>query len=208
MASCPGDYTTSACLSQEEANEAFDAWLAGFQVLQACPGVVGGFTATPRAPGKCGGATTVTFTATNPNGCGASSCTRSFTVPADTQPPMGACPSGLTALECAEDIPPPSESMIAASYTDNCGQVSVTLANVIGTENNCSFAITYIYRIYDDCGNATTCRVVHSGGDDNPPTGTCPPPVTGLQYWADVPSCPAVPICCPYAQARKPWPRG
>ena len=173
---CPDNRTEPACLSQAEVDNRFQAWLNEFKVdlTQSCPGTVGRFLTTPRAPGKCGGIVSVTFVATTPNGCATNSCTRTFEVLPDNIAPMGTCPPSQTGLTCLSEVPEPDADDIASNYTDNCGIVIGVLTSVQLDENDCDFVVTHNYRIYDDCGNYTPCSISYSGGDNEQPTGTCP----------------------------------
>ncbi|MCB9298756.1 MAG: T9SS type A sorting domain-containing protein [Lewinellaceae bacterium] len=171
---CPPDPMLPACLSQAEVQQEFQDWLGQFAVVDACPGTVGRFTFPPQAPGKCGGSVSVTYTAVTPNGCGMSFCSSTFTVAPDNEPPMGTCPAGADDLTCLSEVPEPDADAIAANYTDNCGIVIGVLTSVELDEDDCDFTVTHNYRIYDDCGNFTPCSITYSGGDDVPPTGTCP----------------------------------
>jgi len=75
----PEDNTTNACTyaNQEEANAAFNAWLAGFTVSGGCTPV--GSYGQPEAPAYCGGSVEVTYRVTDRCYEG-SSITRSFTI--------------------------------------------------------------------------------------------------------------------------------
>ncbi len=173
---CPDNRVEPACLSQAEVNSRFQAWLNEFQVdlSQSCPGTTGRFLAPPRAPGKCGGIVSVTYVATTPNGCAMNSCTRTFEVLPDNEPPMGTCPLGADDLTCLSEVPEPDPAAVAGFYTDNCGIVQGVLTSVELDENDCDFTVVHNYRIYDDCGNFVDCSITYSGGDDEPPTGACP----------------------------------
>ena len=64
---------------------------------------------------------------------------------------------------------------VAALYEDNCGgSVTVTLINtyddeLIGGNTDCDWWFAYEYKIFDQCGNSTTCMVVRTGGDTETP---------------------------------------
>jgi len=74
---------------------------------------------------------------------------------------------------CFSAIPAgPSESDIAALYTDNCGTVHVTKTGT-PTGTSCSWTVTYHYTIKDDCNNyATPVDITYSGGDTEAPVIT------------------------------------
>ncbi len=108
----------------------------------------------------------------------------------DTTPPQGACPSGYEVPTLA-DVPVPDADWIASHYTDNCSQVIVRILNVTETGNACDgYTATHNYAVNDNCGknNTTLCSVSYTVPPSSTTVnGTCPPPVTGLQCWADVP---------------------
>ncbi|MBS1634267.1 MAG: HYR domain-containing protein, partial [Bacteroidetes bacterium] len=89
----------------------------------------------------------------------------------------GTLPSGQTGINACLSVAPvgPTESAIAALYTDNCGTVNVTKTGA-PTGTNCNWTATYTYHITDGCGNAVANDVVitYSGGDHTLPTITCP----------------------------------
>src|SRR6185436_20077089 len=65
----------------------------------------------------------------------------------------------------------------AGGYTDNCtgNTVSATLTNTAVTGSNCSWTVTYTFKVADNCGNELTGQTIqHSGGDKTAPTGTVP----------------------------------
>lgn len=125
----------------------------------------------------CGatGSATVTFTATSQ--CGnASATTATFTIK-DTAPPAGNCPPGLTGLASPGDAPGPDIAAVRAAYADLCGDIQVVFDDT-ETEffgGSCSgFEVRHSFIIRDECGNRTTCTVVHSGGGTGSITGDCP----------------------------------
>src|SRR5688572_22576300 len=64
------------------------------------------------------------------------------------------------------------ETAVAARYSDNCDMaVTATLVDTVHTAGNsdCSWTITYMYEIEDNCSNVTECSVVYSGGDTEAP---------------------------------------
>ena len=71
---------------------------------------------------------------------------------------------------CFDEIPVgPSEADIAAIYSDNCGNVNVIkTGEPQGTD--CSWSVTYVYAITDDCGNQSeNFEITYSGGDTEAP---------------------------------------
>lgn len=132
------------------------------------------------------GSTTVTFTATDE--CGGTASTTANYIITDNQPPQGMCPPGITGLTNPGDAPDPDPAAVAANYTDNCGAVSVQLIDNFQSGAGCAgFSVHYIYEISDDCGNSTTCEVIHVGGSNLPLQGNCPQGQEGLQCFGEVP---------------------
>ena len=125
----------------------------------------------------------------------------------DTEAPhlTGNIPAGVTNLNlCYANIPAgPSESDIAALYTDNCSSANVTKSGS-PTGNNCNWTVTYHYIIKDDCGNtATPVDITYSGGDTEAPhlISTIPTGGTNLNVcYANIPAGPtAAAIAALYA---------
>lgn len=129
---------------------------------------------TYKATNECGGLSTV--------------CEQLFTWTIDQQPPVGACPPGVVGLTDPAQVPPPNPIAVAANYTDACSDVTASLVNTFQTGVACtSFAINYVYQISDNCGNNSTCHVVHTGGSNMPLQGSCPPDQENLQCFGEVP---------------------
>ena len=72
--SCPANTNTASCQTQTAVDAAYASWLA---TASATNGTLS--NNSTGAPDKCGGTTTVTFTATS-NSCGTATCSASFTV--------------------------------------------------------------------------------------------------------------------------------
>ncbi len=80
-------------------------------------------------------------------------------------------PEGGSGLNlCYNDRPlGPSESDIAALYSDNCGNVTVEKTEET-KGSDCKWYAIYTYTIVDDCNNyANPVQVIYSGGDSEPP---------------------------------------
>jgi len=72
-------------------------------------------------------------------------------------------------------------------YTDNCGEVTVVKSGT-PTGDNCSWSVTYLYDITDECGNATDpVSITYTGGDTEAPvlTGVLPQGETGMNLCFD-----------------------
>src|SRR5690242_10531573 len=96
----------------------------------------------------------------------------------------GTIPSGAINIDACSAPGGPTEAMIAAQYTDNCGG-AITVVKTIGSEtvNVCGWTVTYHYTIKDQCGNfAAPVDITYSGSDQTAPalTGTIPSGATGM----------------------------
>lgn len=144
---------------------------------------------SPTAFNGCGGTgtQTVTFSLVS-NGRVVATCTSTITK-TDNMPPTGICPPGQNGLPSLDAVPAPNPQAIAANYSDNCSGVTVTFAGATQTGNACmGYTVTHNYLISDGCGNTATCSVVYRVNGQGGLTGSCPPAVTNLQCWDDVPS--------------------
>ena len=95
----------------------------------------------------------------------------------DTTAPEGDC-SELDDLNnnvCFADRPAaPTKAEVAAKYTDNCSNVNVEPGTPeVVSDQDCGWEIEYPFTITDDCGNETSCTIIHSGGDTSTPEGDC-----------------------------------
>ncbi|WP_067149106.1 HYR-like domain-containing protein [Pseudotamlana agarivorans] len=97
----------------------------------------------------------------------------------------GTAPSGVTNVDaCLADAQtdyPFNATTLAASYSDNCNNVTVNLTNTNQTGNDCSWTFVYTYEVVDDCGNKLENQTItHTGSDQTAPTltGTAPSGVT------------------------------
>ena len=141
---------------------------------------------------------TVTYTYVIVDDCGNAADQVAITYSGgDTEAPqlVGTLPEGETdILACAGDIPAgATEEEIAALYTDNCSEVTVTKSGTpVG--DDCSWTVTYVYTIVDDCGNAADqFELTFSGGDTEAPqlVGTIPANESDiLACYADIPAGP------------------
>ena len=158
---CPAPGSAGACLSQEQVNAAYVAWLAT---------VSGGGTITHNGgtvgPNRCGGAKTVIFTASN--SCGTATCSATFTVTTDnTAPGFTGSYSDVT-LGC--NPADPAGSLGSATATDACGIASITSSDGSVVSNGCDRSLTRTFRATDQCNNtATTSRTVRWTADVTPP---------------------------------------
>ena len=174
----PSDMTVE-CDGTADPSGAFAAWLTSFSGTDVC----GTATVTHNSTGLsdlCGatGTETVTFTLTDE--CGLDiEMDATFTIE-DTNPPTGIQPTATTGVNaCLTDaqtsVPSFNPTEVAMGYTDGCSTPLVTLTNTATSGDDCSWDVTYTYNVSDDCGNILGSQIqVHSGGDTDAPTGTCP----------------------------------
>ena len=127
-------------------------------------------------PGACPQEKTITrtWTATDDSG-NSNSCTQTIEV-IDNTPPAGTCPNLNQTVSCVEDIPCVGSSELEAfrqdigqAFSDNCGEVLVTLIDDSGLQQ-CGdapvgeFSRSYFFEVADPCGNvADICTVTFSG---------------------------------------------
>ena len=157
---CPPNTSTGACQTQAQVDAAYQAWLA---TASGSPGIThNGGTA---GPNKCGGTTTVIFTATN--SCGTATCSATFTVTPDTPPVFTGSYADVT-LGCSPADP--TGSLGTASATDNCGATTITSSDGAISSDGCNRSRTRTFTATDECNNtATISRTVRWISDNTPP---------------------------------------
>ena len=95
---CPSTTTARYCLTQNEVNSLFNAWLGTFDFSGGTNGVAVRSPLNPTAPNRCGDSTEVTWTVTDD--CGQTeTCTRTFSVQAPLAVSL-TCPSNTTTTAC------------------------------------------------------------------------------------------------------------
>jgi hypothetical protein len=117
----PEDYLSTACMSQEELNDAFADWLDEVSYSGGCGAVLTMVPENPMAPDLCGGSITLTYTITSLCELPVTS-TATFTVPAPA-PVVVTPPTDFTAGVCMDqaDIDAAFASWLAsASITGGC----------------------------------------------------------------------------------------
>ena len=84
----------------------------------------------------------------------------------------GTLPEGTTGLQCLSENPgAPEAGEIAAQFTDNCGDVTVTALEPVITGDDCGWTATYTYTVQDSCENfADNVVIINSGADTMAPT--------------------------------------
>ena len=162
---CPGNQVEDACQSQEDINSAFATWLAS---------VSGSGTITNNntgAPDKCGGTTTVTFTATND--CGTSTCSASFTVTAPASVTL-TCPDNATEEACQsqDDIDAAFATWLATvSFSGGCDAAISNNNN--GAPSACGGSTTVTFTVTSSCEDPVTCSATFTvTADVTPPVFT------------------------------------
>jgi hypothetical protein len=135
--------------------------------------------------GSCAGTYSVTRTWTAMDDCGNSvTCSNTIMVQ-DTTPPTGIPPAGVSDFNaCIDDVLLllPFNPVVAASgYTDNCGPVMAMPTDTVIQGDDCFWALTYVFKVVDLCGNILPDQqIIHIGFDQTAPTGMKPPPVLNL----------------------------
>ncbi|WP_162128546.1 HYR domain-containing protein [Flavobacterium phycosphaerae] len=168
VVTCPGNRTV-AC--NENAAEAFAAWIAGFSYTGGDANTTVTNLAQYQMPAP-GVPLTIAYSAEN--GCGSDSCTSVFTTVADTISPVFTfCPQGVD-LGCNPQggVPAPA----AATATDNNGTPSITSSLGQESVDGCLHTQIRTYTATDACGNSATCLQVFTWTvDTTPPVFTlCP----------------------------------
>lgn len=194
--SCPEEESLEGCLAQSDVDNAFDAWLAGFDAYQACGAMVY-YTVNGQdvstldgvpAPSLCGGSVTVTAHAGG--GCGGD-CTSVFTV--DDNPNPAITPAMDMAVECDGNGNTTAlnnwlASHGGASADDVCQQVSWS-DDFTGLSSLCGAAgpATVTFTATDGCNNSSSTTATITIEDTTPPSGSCPQGVSGLTDPAQAP---------------------
>jgi hypothetical protein len=147
---CPSSTTTGACQTQAQVDAAYLAWLAtvsGSGTISHNGGSTG--------PNRCGGAKTVTFTATNT--CGTSTCSATFTVTAPASVTLH-CPTSTTLAACL------TQAQVTAAYNAWLGTASGSGGcngqlsnNSDGAPSNCGGAKTVTFTYTNSCSATQTC---------------------------------------------------
>ena len=173
--SCPTDVLIPSCSTQQEVDDAFAVWLAGFTYEGGCNVTESGFDGV-LAPSFCGGEVTRVYSVYDD--CYQSvECSSTFTVE----------PAPLLEVFCPEDVhldnPTVGEVFIAFmdwidgfGYTGGCNVTDCELKDL--PERSIEVTITIEYTISDACGQSASCSSTFSytcGGEtiseDDAPIG-------------------------------------
>ncbi|MCB0546288.1 MAG: T9SS type A sorting domain-containing protein, partial [Phaeodactylibacter sp.] len=108
----------------------------------------------------------------------------------DTTPPVGECPEEPVVVQTFEEIPRPGDgSYLRQFYMDECGELVINELERDFQGGPCTdIRVTITYEVTDLCGNALECFVEYYLPAVQPNLLTCPPDVTNMQCWADVPA--------------------
>ena len=113
--------------------------------------------------------------------------------PGDGEAPTGTAPDGTTGINACyiDEFTPPIGTpdfdpiAVASNYSDP-GGVTAELTNTSITGTNCSWEVTYTFRVFDNCSNElTNQKIVHSGYDQDPANGTTPAGVANINACAN-----------------------
>src|SRR5688572_6474194 len=169
---CPQNQTAAACQTQAQIDAAYQVWLAT---------VSGGGTITHNGgtvgPNRCGGATTVIFTATNT--CGTATCSATFTVTADNTAPVITTGGTTNTLGCNPAASDLNNALGTATASDNCGAPTLSVSDGSVSSNRCGRSQTRTWVARDACNNTSsaartvtwtadvTAPVITTGGTTN-----------------------------------------
>lgn len=150
---CPVTTTEAACQTQATINAKYATWLATATAVGGCNVV---FTNNSTgAPSACGGAATVTFTATN--SCGATqTCSSTFTV--NSSPVVLNCPINQTQASCQTQAAINTAYntwLTSATFSGGCNGVLTN--NSTGPPSACGGIATVTFTVTSDCQAPVTC---------------------------------------------------
>ncbi|HRG69157.1 MAG TPA: hypothetical protein PLS73_09940, partial [Saprospiraceae bacterium] len=172
---CPSNTTEVACQSQASIDAKYNDWLATASYSGGCN--VNFTSNSTGAPPACGGARTVTFTATSD--CEApKTCTATFTVTA-APPVVLTCPSNVTEAACQTQAA--IDSKYAAwfnSATASGGCNAVFTNNNTGAPPACGGSRTVTWTVTSSCETTRTCSATFTVTNAPTVTLNCPANVT------------------------------
>ncbi|MEO6190628.1 MAG: T9SS type A sorting domain-containing protein [Saprospiraceae bacterium] len=173
---CPANKTEPACQTQAAVDTAFANWKATASISGGCNAVLSNNGGT--APNKCGGSTTITFTAKSD--CDSTlTCTATFTV-SSPPPVVLTCPAPKTEAACQ------TQAAINASFpawlattTGSGGCSGVLTNNNTGALNACGGSVTVTFTYTSTCAPfTTTCNATFTVSSAPAVALTCPAPKT------------------------------
>ncbi|MCK6695360.1 MAG: hypothetical protein L6Q97_25070, partial [Thermoanaerobaculia bacterium] len=170
---CPENVIEMPCQTQDEIDDAFNAWLNTVVSSGGCDldNSVGDYA----IPSACGGAATVTFTATDLTCGGVSSCMATFTV---TDAPLleVICPDDVTEDPCQTQaaIDLAFNDWIAGFSTSGGCDPESTDLEPFAAPDACGGSVTITYTATDGCGQSTACTATFTV-TDAPEVSLTPP---------------------------------
>ncbi len=176
---CPAPATEASCQTQAAIDAAFATWLTTVSTTGGCNVVVTNDSPPMAAPPACGGATTVTWTATDD--CGANvTCSATFTVTA-APPVVITCPAPATEASCQ------TQAAIDAAFatwmgtfstSGGCNPVVTNDAPPMVAPPACGGATTVTWTVTSDCEPPAMCSATFTVTAAPPVVITCPAPAT------------------------------
>ncbi|MBK7246002.1 MAG: hypothetical protein IPH98_19540 [Saprospiraceae bacterium] len=170
---CAVNKTEAACQTQAVIDASFAAWLLTTTANGGCNGLLTTSPATPMAPSRCGGSTTVTWTYTSSCAPTTTTCSATFTVTASSLVVLN-CASNKTEVACQ------SQAAIDASFaawlltTTTSGGCNPQLSNNnTGAPSACGGSKTVIFTVTSSCEVDKTCSAVFTV-NSSPVVLNCP----------------------------------
>jgi gliding motility-associated-like protein len=187
---CPAAVTLTACASQSDIQNAYNAWIAAFTTSGGCGPVNTNIASVPALPAYvCGAAVNLSFTYSATDDCNttALTCNSTFTVPSNGAAALSvSCPAPVNLPSCS------AQAAIQTAYNNwvagfmvngGCGTVNSNIASIpplpaftCGAPVNLSFTLSAT----DNCNiTPQTCNSTFTVAAGPPPlTVNCTAPVT------------------------------
>ncbi|PSR14342.1 MAG: hypothetical protein C7N36_04390, partial [Bacteroidetes bacterium] len=173
---CPGSVTVGPCISQEDLNTAYAAWLGQFQTFGGCSPMSTDLANFQTAPVICQDEdVTVTINYSASDDCNTAACSATFTVIMDVDPPVFDPEAMDMTVECDGEGNAAELNAWLASHgnaiaTDNCVAITWTddfeeLSDLCGATG----AATVTFTATDGCGNANSTTATFTIEDTQAP---------------------------------------